>query len=63
VRSDNLDMNAVPEWVYRVDSPPATDDEPYQSHELERQTSRDTVLLCIAGMVIIAVLAYWAGSR
>ena len=29
MRSDNLDMGAVPEWVYRVDSPPEVDDEPW----------------------------------
>ncbi|MBE3070959.1 MAG: hypothetical protein IMZ66_12055, partial [Planctomycetes bacterium] len=37
------------------------DEEPWQLTELTAQTSRDTVLLCVAGMVVIAALAYLAG--
>jgi hypothetical protein len=62
MKSDNLDMGAVPEWVYRVDSPPEVDEEPWTA-PIERAQSRDVLLLCIAGMVIIAILAFWAGTR
>ena len=52
MRSDNLDIGSVPDWVYRVDSPP---DEPYQT--LTAQTSRDAVLALVVGFAAGRVTA------
>jgi len=61
MRSDNLDMGgSVPSWVYRVDAPPEVADDP-PAQQLTAETSRDAVLVCVAGMVIVAILAYLVG--
>jgi len=70
MRGDNIvpwSEYAKGEWErmeasWTAADPLTVDDEPYTpSVELERQTSRDAVLVCAAGMVIIAVLAWLLG--
>ena len=46
-------------WTAADPIRPSDTDEPYQN--LTAQTSRDAVLVCAAGMVIIAVLAWLLG--
>jgi hypothetical protein len=54
----------VPEWVYKTytAADPLTVEQEWTPLEaLDRSRSRDIALLCIAGMVIVAVLAYLLG--
>lgn len=53
--SDNIARTYVP-------ADPLTVEEDWAA-PLTHDRSRDILIACIAGMVIIAVLAYWAGTR
>jgi hypothetical protein len=62
MKSDNIDMSRgypVPDWVYRVDSPPEVDPEPLV--QLTATRSRDGLLLALAVLVIVALAGYAIG--